>query len=152
MQIRLDDLHGPEIAALLEAHMALMRSISPPESVHALDLARLRAPEISFWTLWDGAELLGCGALKQLDARHGEIKSMHTAARHRRRGVAARLLTHIIAEAKSRGYWRLSLETGAQAAFAHARDMYASRGFVACGPFGDYKLDPNSAFMTRELR
>ena len=151
MNIRVDDLRGPEIAALLEAHMALMRSISPPESVHALDLERLRAPNITFWTAWDGADLLGCGALKQLDAGHGEIKSMHTPARWRRRGVAAELLAHIIGEAKARGAKRLSLETGSQAEFAPARGMYARHGFVECGPFGDYKLDPNSVFMTREL-
>ena len=152
MQIRLDDLHGPEIATLLEAHMALMRSISPPESVHALDLAGLRAPQISFWTLWDGVDLLGCGALKQLDARHGEIKSMHTAAGHRRRGAAAKLLTHIIDEATSRGYLRLSLETGSMAAFTPARALYESYGFAPCQPFGDYKPDVNSVCMTKVLK
>ena len=151
MQIKLDDLKGPEIAALLEAHMATMRAASPPESVHALDLNRLRAPQITFWAVWDGADLLGCGALKQLDADHGEIKSMHTAARHRRRGVAARLLTHIIAEARSRDFRRLSLETGSMAAFAPARQFYESFGFALCEPFGDYRPDVNSVCMTMAL-
>ena len=151
MHIRVDDLRGPEIAALLETHLALMRAISPPESVHALDLERLRAPTITFWTAWEGADLLGCGALKQLDAREGEIKSMHIVARWRRRGVAVELLMHIIGEAKVRGYRRLSLETGSQAEFAPARAMYARNGFIECGPFGDYRPDPNSVFMTRGL-
>jgi putative acetyltransferase len=151
VQIRVDDLQGPEIASLLEAHMANMRLWSPPGSVHALDLERLRAPNITFWTIWDGADLLGCGALKQLDAGHGEIKSMRTAERHRRRGVAARLLAHIVAEARSRGYSRLSLETGSMAAFAPARELYASHGFTPCPPFGDYKPDVNSVCMTMEL-
>ena len=131
--------------------MADMRRWSPPGSVHALDLARLRAPQITFWTVWDGADLMGCGALKQLDARHGEIKSMRTAERHRRRGVAARMLTHIIEEARSRFYSRLSLETGSMAAFAPARELYASYGFALCPPFGDYKPDVNSVCMTMEL-
>ena len=151
MHIKLDDLHGPEIAALLEAHMATMRAASPPESVHALDLAKLRAPEIAFWTVWDGGELVGCGALNQLDASHGEIKSMHTAARHRGRGVAARLLEHIIAEAKARGYKRLSLETGSMPAFKPARDLYARYGFVRCPPFANYFEDVHSVCMTTAL-
>ena len=151
MQIRVDDLRGPEIAALLEGHMSDMRRWSPPESIHALDLERLRAPNIRFWTVWEGAELLGCGALKQLDARHGEIKSMRTAEQHRRRGVAARLLAHILAEARSHGYRRLSLETGSMAAFAPARELYARHGFAPCPPFGDYKPDVNSVCMTMEL-
>ena len=151
MQIKLDDLQGPEIAALLESHLAAMRAASPPERVHALDLARLRAPHITFWSVWDGGELAGCGALKQLDAAHGEIKSMHTAARHRRRGVAAKLLAHIVDEAKARGYRRLSLETGSMAAFAPARDLYGRYGFELCLPFGDYRPDPNSVCMTMAL-
>ncbi|GAB4367911.1 MAG: GNAT family N-acetyltransferase [Kiloniellaceae bacterium] len=152
MHIRLDDLRGPEIAALLEAHLALMRATSPPESTHALDLDGLRRPEIAFWTLWDGDDLLGCGALKQLDAAHGEIKSMHTAKAARGRGVARRMLAHIIAEARARGYRRLSLETGSMDAFAPARGLYAAFGFTFCEPFADYVLDPNSVFMTLELQ
>ena len=151
MEIRLDDLRGPEIRALLEEHLANMRRISPPESVHALDLDGLRRPGISFWTVWDGERLLGCGALKQLNARHGEVKSMRTAMSARRSGVARAVLTHIVDEARRRGYARLSLETGSQPDFEPARRLYASFGFAHCGPFDGYAEDPNSVFMTREL-
>lgn len=151
MILRLDDLRGPEIRALLEEHLADMRRISPPESVHALDLDALRRPEISFWTVWEGDALLGCGALKQLDAAHGEIKSMRTAHAHRGKGVARFVLTHILDEARRRGYARLSLETGSQPDFEPARRLYASVDFETCGPFADYVLDPNSVFMTRSL-
>ncbi len=151
MILRLDDLRGPEIRALLEEHLADMRRISPPESVHALDLDALRRPEISFWTVWEGDALLGCGALKQLDATHGEIKSMRTGREHRGKGVARFVLTHILEEARRRGYARLSLETGSQPEFEPARALYASVGFDFCGPFADYVLDPNSVFMTLTL-
>jgi putative acetyltransferase len=149
--IREDDLRGPEIAELLRAHLGSAKKHSPPESVHALDLEALRAPEITFWTLWDGSDLLGCGALKALDPLHGEIKSMHTAEAYRRRGVAAFILTHIIDEARRRHYRRLSLETGPPEAFAPARALYARFGFVICGPFANYREDPYSVFMTRDL-
>lgn len=152
MLIRNDDLRGPEIAALLEAHLQLMRDTSPPESVHALDLEALRAPEITFWTVWEGPTLLGCGALKELDPAHAEIKSMHTAAAARGRGVARAMLSHIVEEARRRGFRRLSLETGSPEAFAPARALYAGFGFSPCGPFGDYVLDPFSVFMTLELQ
>lgn len=151
MEISLEDPSAPEIVALLTAHLALMRSTSPPESVHALDLEGLRRPEISFWTVRDGDALLGCGALKALGDGHGEIKSMHTAERHRGRGAAARLVRHIVEEARRRAYRRLSLETGSQPAFAPARALYARHGFTLCPPFGDYAPDPNSVFMTLEL-
>lgn len=151
MEIRLDDLRGPEIRALLEEHLASMYLHSPPESVHALPLEELRAPEITFWTMWKAGELLGCGALKELDARHGEIKSMRTASGHQRKGVASALLDFILAEARQRGYARLSLETGSMAAFEPARQLYARAGFHDCGPFADYVRDPNSVFMTKEL-
>jgi putative acetyltransferase len=151
MLIRRDDLQGPEIAELLRKHLATMALHSPPESIHALDLAALCAPEITFWTVWEGTDLLGCGALKELDPHHGEIKSMHTAARVRRRGVAAAMVRHILDEARRRAYRRLSLETGSMEGFAPARALYAGFGFVPCGPFADYVLDPNSAFMTLEL-
>jgi putative acetyltransferase len=151
MHIDVDDLSGPEIAALLEAHLQLMRDTSPPESVHALDLDGLRAPEVTFWTVWDGPALLGCGALKELAPGHGEIKSMHTAQAARGRGVARAMLAHILGEARRRGYRRLSLETGSMGAFAPARALYAGFGFHDCPPFGDYVLDPNSVFMTLEL-
>ena len=151
MQIRLDDLRGPEIAGLLQIHLENSRRSSPPESNHALDLEALRSPQVTFWTAWDGAKLLGCGALKELDPGHGEIKSMHTAQKHRRRGVAARLLVHIIGEARSRSYRRLSLETGSMDAYAPARALYARFGFVDTGPFADYILDPNSSYMRLDL-
>jgi putative acetyltransferase len=151
MDIRLDDLRGPEIAALLQEHLDDMQRHSPPESIHALDLDKLRRPEITFWTVWQDGALLGCGAIKQLDATHAEIKSMRTSLHHRRKGVAARMLQHLLDEAGRRGYRRLSLETGSPAAFAPARELYARFGFVPCGPFADYVEDPYSVFMTREL-
>ncbi|HSV68576.1 MAG TPA: GNAT family N-acetyltransferase [Methylibium sp.] len=152
MHIHLDDLAGPAIHALLQEHLRSMHALSPPESVHALDLDALRRPEVSFWTAWsDAGALLGCGALKALDAEHGEIKSMRTAAAHLRQGVARALLDHIVAEAQGRGYRRLSLETGSMAAFEPARRLYADFGFVPCGPFADYAEDPHSVFMTRTL-
>ena len=128
-----------------------MHQHSPPESVHALPLEALQRPEITFWTVWDEGELLGCGALKQLDSEHGEIKSMRTCSRHLREGVATALLAHALDEARRRGYVRLSLETGSMAAFAPARQLYERFGFTCCGPFGDYIEDPNSVFMTRQL-
>jgi putative acetyltransferase len=149
--IRLDDLRGPEIAAFLEEHLQDMRAASPPESKHALDLDGLRQPGISFWTVWDGDLLVGCGALKKLDPAHGEIKSMRAAAAYRGRGVASAMLGHIFDEAARRGYRRLSLETGSGDFFAPARALYAKFGFVECPPFGDYKPDPNSYFMTRAI-
>lgn len=151
MHIRTDNLTSPEIIRLLEEHMEGMRQHSPPESVHALDLEGLRKPEIAFWSVWEGDELMGCGAIKQLDAGHAEIKSMRTAAIHLRKGVAARMMEHILEEAGRRGYGRLSLETGAMAAFEPAHKLYASFGFVPCGPFAGYVEDPYSVFMTRTL-
>ncbi|MEO8672787.1 MAG: GNAT family N-acetyltransferase [Tahibacter sp.] len=149
MDIRLDDLRGPEIAQLLREHLRSMALHSPPESIHALDLGALRQPAITFWTAWDNARLMGCCAIKQLDAHHGEIKSMRTATAYLRQGVGARLLTHLLDEARHRGYRRLSLETGSMAAFAPARALYAQFGFVACAPFGDYVDDPYSVFMSK---
>jgi len=151
MRIEVDDLSRPAVHALLQEHLANMYELSPPESVHALDLSKLRAPDITFWSVWDGATLVGCGALKQMTATEGEIKSMRTPKALRRRGAGRAVLEHIIAEAKRRGYRRLNLETGSQDGFVPARTLYESFGFTYCGPFGDYKPDPNSAFMTREL-
>ena len=151
MEIRLGGLETPQVAELLAEHLDEMRRYSPPESVHALDLERLRTPDLTFWSLWDGAEVLGCAALRELDATHGELKSMRTAAAHRRRGVAAALLDHVVAEARRRGYRRLSLETGSPAEFAPARAMYAAFGFTSCGPFGPYLDDEFSVFMTLDL-
>jgi putative acetyltransferase len=119
--------------------------------VHALPIEGLRKPEITFWTVWEDGVLLGCGALKELDSQHGEIKSMRTASRHLRKGVAQTLLHYIIGEAARRGYRRLSLETGSMQAFEPARELYARSGFTSCGPFADYVEDPNSVFMTKEL-
>jgi putative acetyltransferase len=146
-----DDPGRPEVAALLQRHLAAMAKHSPPESCHALDVDGLRSPEITFWSVWDGAELAGCGALKELDPTHGEIKSMHTAPMHLRKGVASSLLGHMIAEARGRGYLRLSLETGSMDAYEPARSLYARFGFEVCGPFAGYVVDRHSVFMTRRL-
>ncbi len=151
MEIRIDDLAGTEIRELLRAHLADFAKHSPPESRHALDLEGLRQPDITFWSVWENRVLVGCGALKQLTPEHGEIKSMRTVADHQQRGVATRLLQHIMDSARSRGIRRLSLETGSMAAFEPARRLYAKMGFLPCDPFGDYGLDSNSVFMTREL-
>ena len=152
MRIEVDDLTRRPVLALLEEHLANMYELSPPESVHALDLSKLRAPDITFWSVWDGAMLIGCGALKEMSATEGEIKSMRTPKALRRRGAGRAVLQHIIAEARRRGYTRLNLETGSQDGFVAARTLYESFGFTYCGPFGDYKPDPHSAFMTLELR
>ena len=151
MRIDRDDLSRPQIHALLEEHLAHMRRISPPESVHALDLDTLRRPDITFWSAWDEGALLGCGALKELDPLHGEVKSMRTPEALRRRGAGRALLGVIVTTARARGYRRLSLETGAQPPFAPAQALYGSVGFTRCGPFADYVDDPNSVFMTLEL-
>jgi len=151
MEIILDDLRGPEIAALIREHLQGMAELSPPESVHALDLEGLRRPDVTFWSAWEQGELLGCGALKELDPLHGEIKSMRTASAHLRKGVARSILAHIMEEARRRGYRRLSLETGSMESFEPARRLYTAFGFEECGPFADYTLDPCSTFMTREL-
>lgn len=148
MDIRIDDLQGNKIIALLREHKADLGLHSPPESCHALDLDGLRRPEITFWSAWETDQLLGCGALKELDAAHGEIKSMRTVRGHARKGVATRLMRHILQEARRRGYRRLSLETGSMEAFEPARALYERFGFEACGPFADYVEDPYSLFMT----
>ena len=151
MNIKIDDLKGSEIYQLLQEHLESMKLLSPPESVHALDIEALRKPDITFWTVWESGELLGCGALKELDSQHAEIKSMRTSSVHLRKGVAKNLLNYIIDEAKRRGYRRLSLETGSMEAFEPARQLYANFGFTYCEPFADYVEDPYSVFMTREL-
>jgi putative acetyltransferase len=151
MEIRAGGLDSPVVVALLGEHLRDMHRHTPPESIHALDLDSLRRPEITFWSAWGAGELMGCGALKQLDPQHGEIKSMRTAAAHLRKGVAARMLEHIVAEAARRGYRRLSLETGSMAPFAPAHRLYEAFGFRSCAPFADYTLDPHSIHMTMEL-
>lgn len=151
MQIREDDLSSDAVVALLREHLDSMAEHSPPESVHALDPDALRQPGVTLWSAWEGTELLGCGALKVHDARLGEVKSMRTVRRHLRKGVAAALLRHIIAEARRRGLERLSLETGAMAAFEPARALYQRFGFRDCPPFADYCEDRHSVFMTLDL-
>ncbi|MED4038468.1 GNAT family N-acetyltransferase [Niallia taxi] len=151
MIIKIDDLRGPEIAALLEDHLHSMTLHSPPESIHALDLEELRKPEITFWSAWENGELLGCGALKELDKNHAEVKSVKTASAHLRKGVAQQIMLHILEVAKTRGYTRLSLETGSMEAFLPARKLYEALGFSYCDPFADYILDENSMFMTKTL-
>ena len=137
--------------ALLREHLDDMHRLSPPESVHAFDIERLRQPGVTFWSVWSGARLLGCGALRELTPEHGEVKSMRTATAHRRSGAGRAVLAHIMDEARRRAYRRLSLETGSMPAFAPAHRLYESFGFTYCGPFGDYVADPNSVFMTRSL-
>lgn len=151
MNIVIDDLIHPAVLALLDEHLHDMHAYSPPESVHALDHDALRAPDVTFWTAWNGDDLLGCGALKELDAGHGEIKSMRTSRDHQRKGVAAEILEHIIGVARERGYERLSLETGSGGPFDAALRFYEKHGFQYCEPFADYVPDPFSRFMTCSL-
>lgn len=151
MNIRTDNATHAAVLALLDEHLRDMYAASPPESVHALDLSELRASDVTFWTAWDGEELLGCGALKALDAKHGEIKTMRTARKHLRKGVAAAILEHITNVARERGYERLSLETGSGGPFDAALRFYEKHGFEYCEPFADYVPDPFSRFMTRSL-
>lgn len=151
MLIRVDDLTGQEIVAFLDEHLSDMRAASPPESKHALDLAGLRKPEITFWTAWSDSVLVGCCALKQLDESHGEVKSMRVAKEVRAKGIGSALVAHVIGEARARSYLRLSLETGAMPFFEPARRLYRRHGFEVCGPFASYKPDPNSVFMTLKI-
>jgi putative acetyltransferase len=144
-------LGDPRVVALLDIHVSRARAETARGSAHALDLPGLRAPGVTFWSAWEGDEVVGVGALKQLSADHGEVKSMHTAEAARGRGVGSALLRQIMATARTRGMRRLSLETGSWAYFAAARALYARHGFVECGPFGEYREDPNSVFMTLEL-
>lgn len=157
MDIRIDDLSGAAIKQLLTEHLDDMFATSPADSVHALDLSELQQADITFWTIWESNQppernqLLGCGALKTLDSQHGEIKSMRTTSAARNKGVASKLLRHIIDNAEQQGLERVSLETGSQDFFAPARQLYAKNGFDYCGPFADYELDPHSVFMTKAL-
>lgn len=142
-------LEGHDVRALLAEHLADMFATSPAESVHALDLDALRHETISFFTAREDGRLVGCGALKDLGDGHGEIKSMRTRAADRGRGVAAAVLRHLMDTARARGFTRLSLETGAEPAFAAARRLYVRHGFEPCEPFADYVPDPHSVFLTR---
>lgn len=150
-EIKLDDLLGEEIILLLEEHLDDMRATSPPESIHALDLGKLKDPSVQFWTIWQGKLLAGCGAIKKIDASHGEIKSMRTANNFKKQGVGSKILTHILNEANLMGYSKLSLETGTMDFFKPAHSLYAKYGFKDCSPFGDYNEDPFSKFMTLDL-
>ena len=151
LTIELDDLTREPVRGLIAEHLADMHATSPAESVHALDHAGLQDAGVSFWTVWDGGTLLGCGALKELSSAEGEIKAMRTRPEARGRGVAARLLGFLLAESRRRGYRAVSLETGSQEFFAPARRLYARHGFRPCPPFADYRPDPNSVFMTLSL-
>jgi putative acetyltransferase len=151
MEIVIDDQSGPEIAAFLDEHIRQMRAMSPLESMHALDLAALRKPEVTFWSAYDAGRLVGCGALKRLDDVHAEVKSMRAASDRKRSGIASMVLAHIFREARARGFSRLSLETGSTPDFEPARKLYEKFGFEYCGPFADYRPDPHSVFMTKEL-
>jgi putative acetyltransferase len=141
-------LDDPRVVELLHAHLTRARTETAPGSAHALDLSGLRTPDVTFWSGWEGDVVVGVGALKQLSADHGEVKSMHTAEAARGRGVGSAMLRQIMAAARARGMSRLSLETGSWAYFAPARALYARHGFVECAPFGEYREDPNSVFMT----
>jgi putative acetyltransferase len=151
MRIEVDDLSRPQVHELLAAHLAGMRATSPQESAHALDLDGLRQPDVTLWSAWDGDALMGCGALRMLDDRNGEVKSMRTAEAFLRRGVAAAMLEHVLTVARERGLDRVSLETGSGDGFAAAHKLYARSGFLQCGPFGDYTDDPFSRFFTLAL-
>jgi putative acetyltransferase len=146
-----DDLSGAQIAALLRLHLDEMHHWSPPESVHAMPIERLRAPDVTFYAAWAGVQLAACGAIKQLDAAHGELKSMRAAPEYRGKGAGKAMLLHLLAEARARGYSRVSLETGRPEPFLPARQLYESNGFAECPPFGDYVSDDFSICMTREL-
>jgi putative acetyltransferase len=151
MDIRPGGLDDPRVVRLLQHHVTTAGAQTVQESAHALDLDGLSAPDVDFWTVWDDGQPIGMGAVKRLSGEHFEVKSMHTAASARRRGVGSAMLGHIIAHARARGAKRLSLETGAQDFFTPALALYRRHGFVDCHPFGDYVLDPNSVFLTLEL-
>lgn len=151
LRIIVDDLSRPETLRLIAAHLAGMHDLTPAESVHALDAGALADPAMTVWSAWRDADLVGIGALKQLDAARGELKSMRVDDRFRGTGAGRALLQHIVAEARARGIRSLWLETGADEGFLPAQRLYASEGFVPCGPFGDYRPDPLSVFLTREL-
>ncbi len=146
-----DDLSGEPIRALLRLHLDEMHAWSPPESVHAMPVDRLRQPDVAFFAAWDGPRLSGCGALKHLDPSHGELKAMRVHPDFRGTGIGSALLTHLLAEARARGYRRVSLETGRTEPFHPAHALYRSRGFAECPPFADYREDPFSICMTLAL-
>ena len=151
MKIIAGGLDDSRVQQLLTYHFTSARAETARGCAHALDLSGLKSPDIIFWSAWDGEVVIGIGALKRLSASHGELKSMHTAQSHRRKGVGSAMLKHIIGEARKMGLLRVSLETGSWPYFAPARELYSRHGFVECPPFGNYVADPNSIFMTQEL-
>jgi len=151
MRIEIDDVSRPQVIALLEEHLRNMYELSPPDQVFAFDASRLRAPGVTLWTAWQDGLLLGCAALKELSPTQGEVKSMRTPARLRRRGAGRALLDHILQVSRERRYQELFLETGCQPAFAPAQALYRSVGFKECGPFGSYMENGNSVFMSLSL-
>jgi putative acetyltransferase len=151
VEFRIDDLSDPRVSDFLEEHIQDMKSVSPPESKHALDLAGLKMPDVTFWSAWQENELIGCCAIKELDRSHAEIKSMRVSSEIRGRGIASVLLSHILSEANLKGYRTLSLETGSMSFFEPARKLYEKFGFQYCGPFAGYNEDPNSVFMSLGL-
>jgi putative acetyltransferase len=151
LRITAGDLSDPRLAEFLDEHLREMRSVKPRGSKHALDLDRLRQPDITFWSVTDGDMLVGCGAIKWLDARHAELKSMRTAPARQRNGIGSLLLRHIITETRRMGFTRLSLGTGSAGYFAAARQLYAKFGFEYCQPFAAYQPDPHTVFMTKTL-
>ena len=151
MHIKRGDLTDDRILQLLRYHFDKCHEVTPKCSAHVFTVEKLASPGIDFWAAWEGETLLGTGAMKPLDDRHGEVKSMHTAETARRRGVGSALLRHIVDTSRARGLQRLSLETGSFGYFEPAVALYKAHGFEECPPFGDYKLDPNSVFLTRVL-
>ena len=151
IDIRLGNLDDARIVALLRYHFDKCHEVTPPGSAHVFDISRLKATDVDFFAAWDGDTLLGIGAVKYLDSTHGEVKSMHTSEAARRRGIGSTILKHIVEAARAKGIRRLSLETGSFGYFEPARTLYRSHGFTDCEPFGDYKPDPNSSFLTREI-
>jgi len=151
MEIKIDDLVHPEVITLLNDHLRHMIDITPPGCVHALDIEALKRPEITFWSVWENSSLVGCGALKEIDPDHAEIKSMRIITSHQRKGIASRLLQSILNQARKRNYQRVSLETGSFDTFVPARNLYEKFGFRYCGPFGDYIKNDHSVYMTMTL-
>jgi putative acetyltransferase len=150
-EISIDDPRADDVRTVLERHLAFARAQTPPDDAHALDVDALAGPDVTFFSFRAGGELLAVGALKELDGDHAEVKSMHTVEAARGRGIGRAMVEHIVGVARERGFRRVSLETGAMAAFAPARSLYANAGFEPCEPFGDYRPSRNSTYMTMRL-